>query len=222
MFDSGQNTLFGKKTIKTISYNEQEIIRDILHLHCNDQPIECDPTYSIGNFYKHGLPKPKYRFDIEPQSEDVERASADKLPLENESVGVLMFDPPFICGIPADAPIGLMKDRFGYFKNVPELWGFYERAIVEFSRVIKKDGVLIFKCQDTVDSGKNCMSHHEIMTMAINNGFYPKDLFVLLAKMRILDVDPENQQHARKFHSYFWVFERKASRVCYRAKNINV
>lgn len=29
MFDLGQNTLFGKKTIKTISYNEQEIIRQV-------------------------------------------------------------------------------------------------------------------------------------------------------------------------------------------------
>lgn len=35
--------------IKSISYDEQEIIQWILKLHCKT-PIELDPTYSKGNF----------------------------------------------------------------------------------------------------------------------------------------------------------------------------
>jgi len=70
VISSGQDTLFGKKIISTIGYNEQEIIRDILFLHANGKPIDCDPTYSIGNFYKNGVPKPKYKFDKFPQLPD--------------------------------------------------------------------------------------------------------------------------------------------------------
>lgn len=210
--DLRQDTLFGKRTIMSIGYDEQQIIRDILNLHCDGQPVDCDPTYSVGNFYKDGIPKPPHRFDVDPEITDVIHASADNLPLEDESVGVLMFDPPFICGLPVNAEPGLMKKRFGYFKNVDELWTFYGLSLREFMRVLKPGGILIFKCQDTVDSGKNRFSHCAVYEKALELGFKPKDLFVLLAKNRIIDVEPENQQHARKFHSYFWVFQKPTKR----------
>ena len=48
------------------------------------------------------------------------------------------------------------------------------------------------------------------MNEAIKIGFYPKDLFILLAKSRLVaDWQVKNQKNARKFHSYFWVFEKK-------------
>ena len=94
--DLGQETLFGTKVIKSVSFNEQEIIRDILYLHCDSKPIECDPTYSIGNFYKKGLTKPKYRFDLKPQVPNVVKSCSTNLPLENDSIKTMMFDPPFL------------------------------------------------------------------------------------------------------------------------------
>lgn len=38
--------------IKNIGYNQYEIIQNILKLYNNNQPIECDITYSVGQFYK--------------------------------------------------------------------------------------------------------------------------------------------------------------------------
>src|SRR5690242_12403641 len=96
--DLGQNTLFGSKIIKSISYDEQEIIKDIIYLHGNGNYIDCDPTYSIGNFYNDKLPKPKYRFDKFPQVAGVDEADSSKLPLEDQSCNVIMFDPPFVMG----------------------------------------------------------------------------------------------------------------------------
>lgn len=92
--DLGQNTLFGKKTISSIGYDEQEIIKDILHLHANGKYIDCDPTFSIGNFYNDKMPRPKYVFDKTPQVAGVVEATSDNLPLEDESCEVIMFDPP--------------------------------------------------------------------------------------------------------------------------------
>jgi len=127
-----------------------------------------------------------------------------------------MFDPPFIAAIPKNQPMGIISQRFGYYRNIQhELWDMYHKALTEFYRILKANGVLIFKCQDTIDSCKQYFSHVEIINYAIKLGFYPKDLFVLLAKNRLVSPSQRKQQHARKFHSYFLVFLKQESKVKY-------
>ena len=83
--------------ISSISYDQIEIIENILKLHTKDNTIDCDPTYSKGNFYKNGkIKEPKYKFDINPQTEDIIKADARSLPLDDNSVNCIMFDPPFL------------------------------------------------------------------------------------------------------------------------------
>ena len=55
------------------------------------------------------------------------------------------------------------------------------------------------------------------MNMALELGFYPKDMFILTAKMRINSFGGRwnKQEHARKYHSYFWVFEKIKQKVNY-------
>ena len=54
--------------IKSISYDQSEIIKNILELHVVNRTIDCDPTFSYGNFYKNtGINIPKYIFDINPK-----------------------------------------------------------------------------------------------------------------------------------------------------------
>ena len=75
---------------------------------------------------------------------------------------------------------------------------------------------MIFKCQDKVSSGKQYFSHVYVQKEAIKYGFYPLDLFILLAKNRIVaDWQKANQKHARKFHSYFWVFKKCNKKIKY-------
>lgn len=210
--DFRQNDLFGKKVISSIGFDEQQIIRDILYLHGKGNYIDCDPTFSVGNFYKNGLPKPKYRFDKFPQTKDVIEATSDNLPLEDETCNIVMFDPPFV--INGDLKeTGIITKRFTSFKHWNELRAMYCGSLKEINRILKNGGLLIFKCQDIVSSGKNHFSHCWIMNEAVWLGFYPKDLFLLLAKNRLND--GREQQHARKYHSYFWVFEKTKCKVDY-------
>ena len=51
---------------------------------------------------------------------------------------------------------------------------------------------------------------------AYNIGFYPKDLFILNVNNRIISGKHKNQLHCRKFHSYFWIFEKRKSKVNYK------
>lgn len=205
--------------IKSISFDQQEIINNILSLHC-PSGIDLDPTYSKGNFYKNGTVKePKYKFDIAPQSSDVLESSADNLPLDNSSVHCIMFDPPFLAtkgkSLSVDNGSNKINKRFGVFEDEISLHEFYNRALSEFYRLLDSNGILIFKCQDKVSSGKQYFSHCMIMNWAVEIGFYPKDLFVLLAKNRIVADWQKNQKHARKFHSYFWVFEKSEKHIVY-------
>ena len=42
-----------EQLIKSISFNQSEIIKGILKLHVPNETIDCDPTYSKGNFYNN-------------------------------------------------------------------------------------------------------------------------------------------------------------------------
>ena len=83
--------------IRNVAYDQSEIIRNILRLHVPDGKIDCDPTYSIGAFYRGtGIDPPALRFDIHPQVDGVVEADARHLPLEDGSISCMMFDPPFL------------------------------------------------------------------------------------------------------------------------------
>jgi len=70
-------------------------------------------------------------------------------------------------------------------------------------------GILVFKCQDKVSSGKQHMMHCNVYQWAILQGFEALDLFILLARSRLVANWQRNQKHARKYHCYFWVFKKR-------------
>ena len=131
------------------------------------------------------------------------------------SLDNIVFDPPFVGGSRKDGKPGIIKTRFGYYNNVPKLWDFYRKSLDEFYRILRDDGILVFKCQDTVESGKQYLSHIEIIAHACKIGFYPIDLFVLTARNVLISPNMINQQHARKTHSYFLVFKKAKVKVNY-------
>tara|TARA_R110000744_G_scaffold46571_8_gene102942 strand:+ start:806 stop:1402 length:597 start_codon:yes stop_codon:yes gene_type:complete len=195
--------------IKTTNHDQKEIISDIIRLHCKDG-IELDPTYSKGKFYeKSPYKQPKYKSDLYPKSNDIEKSDACCLRFDDDEISSIMFDPPFLAGYTKEKPSGVMGERFHGFRYVNDMWDWYDKCLIEFYRVLQHKGILIFKCQDTVSGGKQWWSHIHIINKAEELGFYCKDMFVLLAKSRMIGHNHSKQQHARKFHSYFLVFEKQ-------------
>ena len=206
--------------IKSVSYSQAEIIKNILSLYVPKGKIDIDPTYSKGVFYKNnGIEPPPLKFDISPQREDVKYGDSRCLPLEDESIDCEMFDPPFLAttgkSLLADGG-NIINKRFGVYPSEKLLHQLYVDSLKEAHRILKPNGILIFKCQDKVSSGKQYLSHNFIINEAVKIGFYPKDLFILLAKSRVTaNWQAKNQKHARKFHSYFLVFQKTNKQVEY-------
>ncbi len=75
-------------------------------------------------------------------------------------------------------------------------------------RILKPGGLLLVKCQDEIESARQRMSHIEIHDIAVHElGLTVKDLFVVTPKTKPV-VQFKRQRHARKNHSYLWVFRK--------------
>lgn len=189
----------------TVSNDQTRILRDIMRLYNEGDPFDADVTYSKGVFYKK-LPQPRWKFDLNPQREGVQEADARDLPLDDGSVRSLVFDPPFKA---SNSQVkGIIEARFSAFPSIFKLWDFYEESMREFFRVLKPKGIVVFKVQDTVSSGQNHMSHFEVEKIAQKIGFATLDLFILQARSVLLSPNMARQKHARKTHSFVFVFQK--------------
>lgn len=202
--------LFGDVIIKSIGYDETEMITNILHLHSYNNKIDLDPTYSKGVFYKNGIKKPEYKFDLDPQLPEVQKADAGNLPFGENELYTIMFDPPFLFRDRKAENNDRICNRFSYFKTFEDLLNMYERSLKEFHRILKPKGIVIFKCQDMTDN-KTYFTHNEVLRLAESTGFLPVDLFILLSKMRLVNKQ-QKQRYARKYHSYYWVFRKQGQK----------
>ena len=204
--------------IKNISFDQSEIIKNILKLHVPDRKIDCDSTYSTGAFYNGtGIDEPRLKFDIKPQADGVIKADARNLPIGNNSLSCMILDPPFLATKGKSLQTGIgnrINRRFSVFPDEKTLHRCYVALLREAYRVLVENGILIFKCQDKVSSGKQYFSHCFVYQEAVKLGFYAKDLFVLLSRNRLVaDWQTKNQQHSRKYHCWFWVFQKSEKQV---------
>jgi hypothetical protein len=201
--------------IKSIYDTNKETLENIVKLYGK---VECDITYSIGSFYK-GLEEPKFKFDINPQTSGIVQADSRNIPIKNNTFNMTMFDPPFLAttgkSLTTKNDNNIINKRFSVFPNEIALHQYYIDTLQELYRITKDNGYIIFKCQDKVSSAKQYISHCFIWQEAIKIGWYPKDLFILQAKNRIVASWQRKQQHSRKFHSYFWIFQKKNIEIKY-------
>ena len=159
--------------------------------------------------------KPRLCFDLSPGpnlTAEVVKADVRALPLKDKSVYSMIFDPPFLAG---GGKAGIMTSRYGSMDGIEDVWDLYWKAFVEFKRVLRPFGVIVVKCQDFIFGRNQYFTHAVVMNYAVKLGFYPKDLFILLSKSRPKSWNMKVQNHARKFHSYFWVFGKQKRTIGY-------
>ncbi len=200
-----------------------DVFPHIMKLYVREGSIVSDTTFGKGFFWKH-IPQGTYSIlasDAEDRRgkryrhgrADFTFAVADlrTLPYRDESVDVVVIDPPY--GQLSSKPhkndafsfsgaYNLEANRGG--DGVKEL---YRAGMVEAYRVLKPEGISIVKCQDFVNGGRQHWLHINLLSWATETGFSGEDLLVLIQDQHPM-MRHNYQVHARKNHSYFWVFRK--------------
>jgi tRNA G10 N-methylase Trm11 len=186
--------------------NNDLLFNQVSKLYFHDGDKIADVTYGKGVFWKT-IDTSKYNFFASDKI-TCPKAKYDfcNLPYKSETFDVVVFDPPY-----AHNPGSMIVNNS--YQNKETTRGFYHKDIInlyrsgmeEGYRILKKQGLLLVKCQDEIESSKQKRSHIEIFNIAIDElGMKDKDLFVLTQK-RFPVIQHSKQQHARKNNSFLWV-----------------
>ena len=218
--------------------NNAEVFPDILKLHVAEGSTVADVTFGKGAFWKR-VPLGKYRVLASDLSAKVNDGKFEfgkiqggvdcpKLPYANESIDCVVLDPPYMEGLfrkVADHMAGsgthaAFRESYSNGETTTEgpKWHdavvhLYCEAGREAYRVLRKDGILIVKCQDEVSANKQRLTHVEIITAYESLGLYTRDLFVVLRSNKPGVSRLKKQEHARKAHSYFLVFQKRRVKI---------
>ena len=203
-----------------------EIFPKILELHVPKGSLVADVTWGNGVFWQN-VPEEIYEL---LKSDISTGTDCRNLPYNNNSLDCVVLDPPYMEGFYRKSPdnkagsgthsafaqaysngdeINEDSENDGTKKWHAAVTDMYFKAGNEAFRVLRKNGVLIVKCQDEVSAGKQWLTHVEIINKYEEFGFYTKDLFVVVRNNRPSVSRLITQKHARKNHSYFLVFVKK-------------
>jgi len=188
-----------------------EVFPKVLSLHVPEGATIADVTYGKGVFWKT-VDLSKYKLlpsDIQSGTD------CCKLPYKNESLDCVVLDPPYMEGLfrrskSHMAGAGTHAAFREHYSNGERTNGgpkyhaavldLYVRAGKEAKRVLKSNGVFIVKCQDEVSANRQHLTHVEIIRSYEDDGFYTKDLFVVVRTNRPVVSRMKKQAHARKNH----------------------
>ena len=103
----------------------------------------------------------------------------------------------------------LIFKRFSGFYPVGEMFENYYWWMKECQRVLKPNGIIVWKTQSTVSGGINYQTEEFSFMCATKLGLYTIDKFYLEAKARLISKNKIKKQcHARKYTSSFYVFQK--------------
>jgi hypothetical protein len=197
-----------RNVVGTVSWDQVELLQTALRFYGNGATsFELDACFGLGAFYADGrLPKPRFRFDVEPRAPGVVQADCRDLSLlPTSSIGTSLLDPPFIHHAGAGSKMGQL---YRSYHNQIELHAMYAAAAKEQARVIPPGGLLVWKCQDIVEAGRQVFSHLHVWDYTTRAGFECVEDLILVKQQRIIGHNHQEQQHARKTHSHFLCFVR--------------
>lgn len=180
-----------------------ELLPKVFELYVKPGAIIADVTYGKGVFWKN-IDKTKYEVFESDISFDPSIDFRDTR-FSDASLDVLILDPPYVHhdGI-KDSIAGCYKNDKSGIKSHEDVIRLYAGGILETARVLKKQGLILVKCQDEIESSKQRLSHIEIVNLLELFGFQIKDIFVLV-QQSIPAMREQYQLSARKNHSYLIV-----------------
>ena len=199
--------------VSIVNGNNSHLIAEASRLYIPVGSVVRDVTWGKGAFWNAidttAITLRGSDIDSEIAVGDVIQADFRNLPDADASCDVVVLDPPYIHN-----PGKHMTDS--RYNNAATTGGqshadirqMYRDGMAEALRVLRPGGRLLVKGKDEIESGKQCWSQTELLMDAVSLGLYGKDLFVMVPTSRTSMGRWTTQKHARKVHSFLWVFEK--------------
>lgn len=198
------------------------LIQNVCELYAKRGNRIADVTWGKGVFWKK-INLKEYDFygsDLKPDDrkihEDYKKYPENmlfetnfmNLPYSNDYFDIVVLDPPYVHNpgkMFVDTTYNNKQTTKGFYHK--DIMNLYINGMKECKRILKNNGLLWVKCQDQIESGKQKWSHIEIYENAKKIDFYAKDLFLLMQDGKP-HIQYTPQQHARRNHSYLWIFQK--------------
>jgi hypothetical protein len=185
-----------------------DLIAEVARLYIKDGAIVVDPTFGKGVFWRK-TDTSRFTLLASDLMTCPERPYDFRhLPYADGSIDVLTLDPPYVHDGGTFILDAQYQNATTRGMNHAAIIRLYQEGMTEAWRVIRSGGQLFVKCKDEIESGVQRWSHIEIAQIARALGFCMRDLAILFAQSRMIEQRWTRQIHARKDHSYLWVFGR--------------
>lgn len=193
--------------------NSSSMFADILRIYVKARSVIVDLNYGKGWFWSN-TDTSQYnliRVDLDRQllrgADCAICCDQTVSAFRNNSIDAVVIDPPYGCL--STTP---RTDRVGDWYNLMPITlngvPTYHNVMTEADRILKKNGIVIIKCQDAVNNRKQNFTHISIYAHAMDLGWRGEDLFVMVQSRRPR-MRHKYQVHSRKNFSYFWVFKKR-------------
>jgi len=190
-----------------------EMIASVARLYIPDGAVVIDATWGHGGFW-HRTDRSRFRLlgmDLLDPGAAL-KADFRRMPFRDKSADVVTFDPPYV-----PVTSAMKRDIHATYRNeqAPDLgehhydvMALYRAGMSEALRVLRPGGTCWVKCQDMTTGRQQHWSVVILHGMALELGYRAQDMFVLVNPQPPGRRTAERQYHARRNHSYLWIFRK--------------
>jgi hypothetical protein len=191
---------------------DAELIEKMLCFYPHEDPVDIlDATVNTGRFWR-GSNRKVIGMDIDDKYSPDIHADNTKMPCQDSSFDVVVYDPPHVPNQGRDRSKDF-NDRFGLVQKSSAATGYnfshtFPPFLREAFRVLREDGVLFCKIADYIHGHRHQWAHVDIVNAAEEVGFTPCDCIIKIRKGPITDPKWKKAHHARRQHCYWIVFRK--------------
>jgi hypothetical protein len=209
----GNDRAFYPAVVMTAHHGRNDaMIASVARLYIPDGATVIDATWGHGNFWSR-TETARFRLvgsDLLGAYGAMLQADFRQLPIRERSADVVVLDPPYVHATTQARRIHSTyhNNETGIGAHCADIMQLYRLGMTEAFRVLRSGGTCWVKCQDAVEGRQQQWAVIEMHAMALELGYEPHDLFVLVSTHP--PVRPGQRQfHARRNHSYLWIFRMR-------------